>query len=510
MLKDKTEFDNLLYTKFDFTKQDIHEINTLIDNDSTITQELFRRQFVNDYSKNNEVPNEYLDFDGNKEAFYQYVKDLLIKNNNFISKTNTYNSEKELGIPPNEFRTQYEIEKIIEDKNNAINKEETPEKIIQEELEKKKASEEYKAELSREEFSNQKSVLIDEMYTWFGEVKADGSYPTNQEICSKKFEISKVILDYLKLNDFRTFKAKISSGDQKEFMERYNYFKDIFSGKAYAEKITQDNDLYKFIMSLKQTNESFRSYIIKLCEDTKTKCSQNYKKKFPNLNYKDIYEKDLNKIIKDSSGVAKYKSNSTWPVNLSDKYVVFTNDQLIIIYQYVLSLHIGTYTGSGILPNKTTEIKNGERFSRIKPSEQRISNKYFVDTDKLNNGILELRYNKNRHLTNVKSQVIGNGLKSMLKDVIYNDRLDESQYPKLTPYEQNLISTILHMIDKKYLISDTNGQFQERFQIILGEWSAENNSDHLRNELKQYIIHALKINLISRTLGTQMLVEMMN
>ena len=69
------------------------------------------------------------------------------------------------------------------------------------------------------------------MYSWFGEVQADGSYPANQAICSKKFEISKVILDYLKLNDFRTFKTKISSGDQKEFMERYNYFKDIWDCK---------------------------------------------------------------------------------------------------------------------------------------------------------------------------------------------------------------------------------------------------------------------------------------
>ena len=160
-------------------------------------------------------------------------------------------------------------------------------------------------------------------------------------------------------------------------------------------------------------------------------------------------------------------------------------------------------------PDTKDEIGKG-LFSRIKPSEQRISNKYFVDTDKLNNGILELRYNKNRHFTNVKSQVIGHGLKTMLQDVIFNDKLDESKYPVLTQYEQNLISIILNMIDKKHLLGDTNGQFQERFQIILGEWSAGNNSDHLRNELKQYIIHAMKINLISRTLGTQMLVEMMN
>ena len=28
------------------------------------------------------------------------------------------------------------------------------------------------------------------------------------------------------------------------------------------------------------------------------------------------------------------------------------------------------------------------------------------------------------------------------------------------------------MIDKKHLLGDNNGQFQERFQIILGEWSS--------------------------------------
>ena len=102
---------------------------------------------------------------------------------------------------------------------------------------------------------------------------------------------------------------------------------------------------------------------------------------------------------------------------------------------------------AGLTGDSTPPVQKGKGlfgFSRIKPSEQRISNKYFVDTDKLNNGILELRYNKNRHLTNVKSQVIGHGLKTMLQDVI----LIESQYPVLTPYEQILISTILNMIDK--------------------------------------------------------------
>ena len=123
--------------------------------------------------------------------FYRYIRGLLIGKNNLIEKPNTYNAEETYGIPPDKFLTQYEIEKNIQEKNDAINKKPDPETELKEALIKENLSEEFKAELSKEEFSNQKSVLIDEMYTWFGEVQADGSYPANQTICSKKFEISK-------------------------------------------------------------------------------------------------------------------------------------------------------------------------------------------------------------------------------------------------------------------------------------------------------------------------------
>jgi hypothetical protein len=38
----------------------------------------------------------------------------------------------------------------------------------------------------------------------------------------------------------------------------------------------------------------------------------------------------------------------------------------------------------------------------LKPTEKNIHKKYFIDTHKLNNNVLEIRYNKNRHLTNIK------------------------------------------------------------------------------------------------------------
>ena len=61
--------------------------------------------------------------------------------------------------------------------------------------------------------------------------------------------------------------------------ETYNYFKDIFSGNAYSSQIPTDgNELYKFIMSSKESNESFRSYIIKLCYDNYDICEDEFKK----------------------------------------------------------------------------------------------------------------------------------------------------------------------------------------------------------------------------------------
>ena len=69
-------------------------------------------------------------------------------------------------------------------------------------------------------------------------------------------------------------------------------------------------------------------------------------KKYPILKYADEYYKDLEKIIKNTDGDEKYKSKYPWPDNLLGIYETFSNDQLIIIYQYVFLLELQTYNGS--------------------------------------------------------------------------------------------------------------------------------------------------------------------
>ena len=126
----------------------------------------------------------------------------------------------------------------------------------------------------------------------------------------------------------------------------------------------------------------------------------------------------------------------------------------------------------------------------------------------MNNNVLEIRYNKNRHLTNVKTQVIGNGVKNIIHDIMSNDNMNEKDYHVLTEHEKHLIRTILNMLEKSHLLSNADEQFNNKFQILLGEYNASNNSEILRNQLKQYIIHAMKLGIIPRNTGNAMLLEM--
>jgi hypothetical protein len=64
------------------------------------------------------------------------------------------------------------------------------------------------------------------------------------------------------------------------------------------------------------------------------------------------------------------------------------------------------------------------------------------------------------------------------------------------------------MLDKSHLLSNADEEFNERFQILLSEYNAGNNSEILRNQIKQYILHAMKLNMIPRNTGNNMLLEM--
>ncbi len=116
----------------------------------------------------------------------------------------------------------------------------------------------------------------------------------------------------------------------------------------------------------------------------------------------------------------------------------------------------------------------------LKPTEKQIHKKYFIDTNKLTNNVLEVRYNKNRYLTGIKTQIIGSGVRNMISNIIDNDTLNEKEYHELTDSERHLIRIILNMLEKSHLLSNKDEEFNEKFQmlfqILLG--TIQSNLDH--------------------------------
>ena len=107
-----------------------------------------------------------------------------------------------------------------------------------------------------------------------------------------------------------------------------------------------------------------------------------------------------------------------------------------------------------------------------------------------------------------KTQVVGNGVKNIINNIINEDIMDEKKYHELTENEKHLIRTILNMLEKSHFIKNKDEEFNEKFQILLGSYNAGNNSEILKNQLKQYVLHGMRLNIIPRNTGHSMLIEL--
>ena len=123
--------------------------------------------------------------------------------------------------------------------------------------------------------------------------------------------------------------------------------------------------------------------------------------------------------------------------------------------------------------------------------------KYFINKKKLKDNILDIRYSKNRHLIPIKTQYISGNVKHFIETLLSKGKLDKGLYHKLSNVEKNLVRSV-----QPYFGSDTDFEdgdaFNTRFDVIRGELLAGNNSNALKQEARQYLLHALNTSRISR------------
>ena len=179
------------------------------------------------------------------------------------------------------------------------------------------------------------------------------------------------------------------------------------------------------------------------------------------------------------------------------------------------SVDVNAPGGNG-LKYRTIKIGRGYSIEEVKapPSNANndklmLSDKYYIKKSDLDNGVLNVRYLKNNHLTSFKNHVVGGKLKKIVNDSISVGKLDLDEYKKLKAQEKDIINRFLGMINKGHLLdSDESNELQEEFETLWGEFSAGNDNELIKKKLKIYIRYAIKIGKIPKATGLAMIEEL--
>ena len=114
---------------------------------------------------------------------------------------------------------------------------------------------------------------------------------------------------------------------------------------------------------------------------------------------------------------------------------------------------------------------------------------------------------KNQHLTGIKSQKITPLVRNIIRDMSIKNALDTTQFLQATQHEQNLIRNVAKLFDVDIDVEEDDS-FDNEFNILIGEYEAGNDSVLLRNKIKKYISHGMKIGKLTKKHGYDLLLEL--
>jgi uncharacterized protein YegP (UPF0339 family) len=503
LINNSNNLDSSLENQFNFLMskyvKDQATLNELLNN---LTPEMIS-EFVHNFAIYEPEIRKYKGQYVDSNLFLDKIRNMLLKNVNL-----KYPSTRNLNSAIDASReSDIEMQRAFEEKNRAVDE-----------------------PISESDITSTNNLqMIENIINWI----------RNKSYCSESFELPSLVQDKFKnyninLERFQNLReelTKLSNDHQYNFEILYTDMKGIYTGEIYNSR---NQTINNFINSIKQQSESFRTFLIKLTiKDFNNKIDNTiYKEEFRKFfvdyfkikfneisldkNFKElklnklyelsnyniilIIDEMLPAILGDITTLQKTKNNIDRnkliktlkeETNNKDniKYDDLTTEQLLGYYKTIFGKE---YIGTGLL----------------KQTEKKLNKKYFIDTNKLNNNVLEVRYNKNRHLTGIKTQIIGSGVKNIISNIINDDNMNEKEYDNLSDNERHLIRTILNMLEKSHLIKNKDEEFNEKFQILLGSYNAGNNSEILKNQLKQYVLHGMRLNIIPRNMGHSMLIEL--
>jgi hypothetical protein len=162
-----------------------------------------------------------------------------------------------------------------------------------------------------------------------------------------------------------------------------------------------------------------------------------------------------------------------------------------------------------------TEYKEGTGMKVIngyglKQNEKVVNNKYYVNEDLLkNNGILEIRYVKNRHLAHVRPSTLSEKCKGCVLDMINGGKVNADNFVSLNQFEKDLLRKIEKLFQTgQSLNDDDDNNFTKNFELLKGSYLAGNDNQTLKDQLRKYITHAHEIGKLTKWNANKMLFDL--
>ena len=133
--------------------------------------------------------------------------------------------------------------------------------------------------------------------------------------------------------------------------------------------------------------------------------------------------------------------------------------------------------------------------------------KYYLDTNKLDAGILEIRYTKNNHLVNLKPLSVNSVMREQVYRLLQGLDVEPSEYAKLNNLEKHSLQLITRQFGKG-MHTDASTELNNEFDVLRASWLAGNNSLLVKNKLRQMIYHMADIGKMTRTMSNRMVSEL--
>jgi len=152
-------------------------------------------------------------------------------------------------------------------------------------------------------------------------------------------------------------------------------------------------------------------------------------------------------------------------------------------------------------------IKTGRGKEKEIDENYEIS-KYYIDMKKFKKGYLCLKYKKNQNIVpTFKSFKMSDNLK-LIMNLYMEEKFDEKLYISLTDFEKSSLNTLGKILDiDEFIDNKLMDEFQEKYNVLIGEMQAGNDNPKLRKEFKLYILNAIRSGLITQNEEYIMIIE---